>query len=274
MGDALALGLTSFHCPIYTDWQSNSNLTNSVDSIHSNANSTVGTGTGRGIVNSSSQEFTMDTLTKQAIINHPNYASLFSGIGHFRHNPVHIIMRQNATPVQKPPRRVQIAMKDKFKQELDAMKAQGIISKYDGHNVSPEWLNSFVIVKEPNDSLRICLDLTDLKKAIIRPVCNSQTMDDVIHKLKHAKYFTVFNTSKGFFHIPLDQESKLLTVIAYMYTTSYGTPYEEFKTNVLAFLDCCVQDDIHLNPDKVKIDCHKVTFFFCQKMDSVLIPRK
>ena len=59
MGDALALGLTSFHCPIYTDWQSNSDLTNSVDSIHPNANSTVCTGT--GTVNSTTQEFTMDT---------------------------------------------------------------------------------------------------------------------------------------------------------------------------------------------------------------------
>ena len=38
VGDALALRLTSFHCPIYTDWQSNSDLTNSVDSIHLNAN--------------------------------------------------------------------------------------------------------------------------------------------------------------------------------------------------------------------------------------------
>ena len=49
VGDALELGLTSFHCPIYTDWQSD--LTNSVDSIHSNTNSAVHTGT--GIVNSS-----------------------------------------------------------------------------------------------------------------------------------------------------------------------------------------------------------------------------
>ena len=46
--DALALGLTSFHCPIYTDWQSD--LTTSVDSVPSNANSTVCTGTGTGIV--------------------------------------------------------------------------------------------------------------------------------------------------------------------------------------------------------------------------------
>ena len=61
------------------------------------------------------------------------------------------------------------------------MEAQGIISKYDGCDVSPEWLNSFVIVKKPNGTLRVCLDLTDLNKDIIRPVCNAQTMDDVIH---------------------------------------------------------------------------------------------
>ena len=45
VGDALSLGLTSFHCPIYEDWQSNYDLTNSVDSIHFNANSAVCTGT-------------------------------------------------------------------------------------------------------------------------------------------------------------------------------------------------------------------------------------
>ena len=81
VSDALALGLTSFHCPIYTDWQSN--LTNSADSIHSNADSTVHTSTGSGIVNSLTQEFTVNTLTKQAILSHPRYASLFSGIGSF-----------------------------------------------------------------------------------------------------------------------------------------------------------------------------------------------
>ena len=149
VGDTLALGLTSFHCPIYEDWQRNCDLTNSVHSIHSNANSTVhtDTGTDTGIVNSTPQEFTMGTLTKQATINHPKYAHLFSGIGHFKCKPVHITMKQNGTPVQKPLRRVPIAMKDKFKQELDSLEAQGIISKYDGHDVSPEWLNSFVIVK-------------------------------------------------------------------------------------------------------------------------------
>ena len=104
-------------------------------------------------------------IDKQAIINHPKYAHLFSGVGHFKCKPVHITMKQNGTPVQKPPRRVPIAMKDKFKQELDSMEAQGIISKYDGRDVSPEWLDSFVIVKKSSMALHICLDPTDLKKS-------------------------------------------------------------------------------------------------------------
>ena len=70
-----------------------------------------------------------------------------------------------------------------------------------------------VIVKKLNGSLHICLDPTDLNKEIIRPVCNARTMDDVVHKLKDAKFFVVFNTSKGFFHVPLDAESKVLTAM-------------------------------------------------------------
>ena len=124
MSDVLALGLTLFHCPIFNDWQSD--LTNSVDSIHSNANSTVHTGT--DTLNSTPKEITMGTLTKQSIVNHPKYSKLFAGIGRFKCKPVHITMRQNGTPALKLPRMVPIAMKDKFKQELDSMESQGIIS--------------------------------------------------------------------------------------------------------------------------------------------------
>ena len=240
------------------------------------------------------------TLTKQNILTHPRYLHLFSGIGRFQCKPVHITVKPQLNPVQKPPRHVPIAMRDKFKQELDSMEAQGITSKYDGCNASLEWLNSFVIVKKPNGSLYICLDPTDLNKDIVRPIWNSQTIDDVVHKLKDARCFAVFDTSKGFFHIPLDADSKVLTAMLtpfgiYVYnilavglsnTTDvfgmyirevlqglkgcmniaddilvYGSTYEEFKTNVLAFLDQCVQEDMHLNPDKVKLDCPEVPFF-------------
>ena len=68
------------------------------------------------------------------------------------------------------------------------MKLQGIISKPD-RNTATEWLNSFVIVKKQNGDLRICLDLTDLNKYIVRPVCNSNTLDEISLKLKNSKTF-------------------------------------------------------------------------------------
>ena len=265
---ALALGLTSFHCPIYNDWQRDSHIDSVLSNNHVNGTgngTSVGTGTGTGngigtvngtdtstrgsngmgssthkssdMVNyntgninnghSTSMVHTLPgTLSKQSILTHMKYLHLFSGIGRFWCKLVHITVKPHSTPVQKPTRWVPIAMRDKFKQELDSMEAQGIISKCDGHNASPEWLNSFVIVKKPNGSLRICLDPTDLNKQIVRPVCNSQTIDDVVHKLKDAKYFTVFDTRKGFFHIPLDAESKVLTAML--------TPFGFYVYNVLA----------------------------------------
>ena len=34
-----------------------------------------------------------------------------------------------------------------------------------------------------------------------------------------------------------------------------------FNSNVISFLDRCVQEDIHLNPDKVQINTDSVPFF-------------
>ena len=79
--------------------------------------------------------------------------------------PVSITLKDNVQPIQKPPRKVPLAMKCPFKEELDRMENAGIISKYDSiSGPAPEWLNSFVTVRKPNGSLCICLDPTDLNK--------------------------------------------------------------------------------------------------------------
>ena len=107
-----------------------------------------------------------------------------------------------------------LALKDQFKQELDNMVSQGILSKLDDANVNaPEWLNSFVVVKKPNGKLQICLDPTDLNPFIVRPVCNARTLDEIIVLLKDAVHFAVFDSTTGFFHMPLDEASKMLTAI-------------------------------------------------------------
>ena len=194
-----------------------------------------------------------------------------------------------------------LALKDQFKQELDNMVSQGILSKLDDANVNaPEWLNSFVVVNKPKGKLRICLDPTDLNPFIVRPVCNARTLDEIIVLLKDAVHFAVFDSTKGFFHVPLDEASKMLTAMLtpvgiYIYNVLamglsnatdifescihqtleglngtiniaddvlvFGCDYDSFKSNVISFLDRCVEKDLHLNPDKIWINIPNVPFF-------------
>ena len=242
-----------------------------------------------------------ERISKEWIINHPKYKHLFKGIGRFKCDPVQIKLTRNAVPVQKPPRRVPLALKDQFKQELDKMVSQGILSKLDDANVNvPEWLNSFAVVKKPNGKLPICLDPTDINPYIVRPVCNARTLDEIIALLKDAVHFAVFDSTKGFFHVPLDEASKMLTAMLtpvgiYIYNVLamglsnatdifesiiqqileglngtiniaddvlvFACDYDSFKSNVISFLDRCVEKDLHLNADKIRINIPNVPFF-------------
>ena len=117
-----------------------------------------------------------EKLTKQWIVNLPKHRHLFQGIGKFKINPVSVTLQKDATPVQKLPCKVPLAMQKAFKEELDSMEQQSIISKYDTkQNKAPEWLNSFIIVKKANGKLCVCLDPTDLNQCIVRLVCNSNS---------------------------------------------------------------------------------------------------
>ena len=138
---------------------------------------------------------------------------MFQGIGHFKCTPISIEMQEGSIPVQKPARKVPLALHEKFKQEIDSMVKAGIPMEVTSEMSIPEWLNSFVIVKKLNDNLIVCLDPTDLNKHIICPICNMRTMEEIIDMLKGSMYFTVFNSTKSFFHVPLDHELKQLTVM-------------------------------------------------------------
>ena len=41
----------------------------------------------------------------------------------------------------------------------------------------------------------------------------------------------------------------------------FGRTQSEFRNNVISFLDRCIEQDMHLNPDKIQINCTEVPFF-------------
>ena len=110
----------------------------------------------------------------------------------------------------------------------------------------------------------------------------------------------MFDSTKSFFHIPIDDDSKQLTAMLtpigiYLYNVLamgllnatdifetcmrnivdglqgvvniaddilvFASDYDTFKSNVVSFLDHCVEHDLHLNPDKICINVDSIPFF-------------
>ena len=104
--------------------------------------------------------------------------------------------------------------------ELDKLCKEGILHKVD-ISEPIEWLNSFVCVKKNNGKIRLCLDPTHLNKWIIRPHHSAKLVDDILHRLSGAKYFTVVDSTSLFFNHKLDEVSSKLT--------TFGMPFGRYR---------------------------------------------
>ena len=99
------------------------------------------------------------------------------------------------------------------------------------HEATP-WINSFILVESANQStgkpkLHICLDLTNLNKAIIHEPYCFQIPADIAHKLCSAAVITVLDCCKGYWHQPLDDE--------YHYVTTFNTEIGQFRFTIMPF---------------------------------------
>ena len=91
------------------------------------------------------------------------YREIFDGVGLFS-GECEIHLKENATPVVHPPRRVPIALCEKLKAELDNMESDGLIAKV---THPTDWVNSLVIVEKANGRLRLFFDSKNLNDWIL-----------------------------------------------------------------------------------------------------------
>ena len=77
-----------------------------------------------------------------------------------------------------------------------------------------EWCSRMVVVGKPNGDVRICMDTSELNKAILRPHCAVPTAAELFSRLNKARYFCNLDAASGFFKIPLSEESSYLCTMA------------------------------------------------------------
>jgi hypothetical protein len=162
-----------------------------------------------------------------------DFKDCFDKIGRFPGEKYHIQLVDNPNPVVHPPRTVPVHILPLYKAELDEMIEDDIITEV---TEPTEWVNSIVCnisKKDGKQKVRLCLDPKDVNKNIRCEHYYSRTIDEILPQLHGKEYFSVANTSKGYWHIELDKESSLLC--------TFNTPFGRYKFKQLPFGVCVSQ---------------------------------
>ena len=109
----------------------------------------------------------------------------------------------------------------------------GVIRKLDINEVS-DWVHALVIVIKPNGKLHVCLDPRTLNSVLHHNVHNAKRFIDIISKVKGFKYVSKIDADSGFWTLPLDPSSQLLT--------TFDTLWVRFCFMKLPFRLCESQD--------------------------------
>ena len=179
-----------------------------------------------------------------------------SGLGSFG-DEYTITLKEGATPYAIfTPRHVPMPLRTKVKDELDRMESLNVISKIE--EPSP-WCAGMVVVPKKTGAIRICIDLKLLSENVQRKVHPLPSVDDTLAQLAGAKIFSTLNANSGFWQVPLEQSSRLLT--------TFLTPYGRYCFNKLPFGICSAPEHFQCQMDKTLMGLEGV---LCH-MDDIIV---
>ena len=162
------------------------------------------------------------TSVTTKIVN--QHQDLFKGLGKLE-TEYDIKLAPNVTPYSVySPRRIPLPMMSKVKAELERLQDLGVITPVE--DPTP-WCAPIVVVPKLTGSVRVCVDLTHLNKAVLRERHILPSVDHTLGQMAGAKVFSKIDANSGFHQIPLSDRSKLLT--------TFITPYGRFAYNRLPF---------------------------------------
>ena len=209
---------------------------------------------------------------------------------------VHLQVDATCKPVVLPARKIPVAVREKFKNELKRLEELKVIAPVDEPT---EWVSQIVVAMKKSGSLRICIDPKPLNDALKREHYQIPVIDDLLPDLTDVCVFTKVDLASAFWHLELDEESSVLTTFATPYgcfkwlrlpfglnvsseifqkhlnqeleglpgvkciaddVLIYGTSEADHDRNLANFMCRCQHKGIKLNPQKLEFKCKEVPF--------------
>ena len=134
------------------------------------------------------------------------YPNSFDRLGSLK-GAYNIRVDPTVKPATHARRKMPIESKEAIDKELDYLIEEEIITE----QVEPTpWVSSVTFPRKPNREVRVCLDPSNLNKAIIREHHKPMTVEEIAHELAGATVYTKADALKAFLQIHLTHEASVL----------------------------------------------------------------
>ena len=224
------------------------------------------------------------------------YPNSFDRLGSLK-GAYNIRVDPTVKPATHARRKVPINSKEAIDKELDYLIEEEIIRE----QVEPTpWVSSVTFPMKLNGEVRVCLDPSNLTKAIIREHHKPMTVEEIAHELAGATVYTKADALKAFLQIHLMHEASLLTTFnshrgwlqflrmpfgakmsqdvfqlrmdaileqcpevigIHDDMVIFGVDQEDHDDNLINLLNICQKEGLVLNSKKLELRRERVSFF-------------
>ena len=148
-------------------------------------------------------------LTKERL--REMYPMVFSGLGRLKNYQLKLNLDEGVAPVAQPVRRIPFSRREKVVQKLKELEDLDVIEKVDGPT---QWVNPLVTVEKPNGDVRLCLDMREANRAIIRERQPIPSVEETVQEMGEMKVFTKMDLNMAFHQVELHPQSRDVTTFA------------------------------------------------------------
>ena len=134
-------------------------------------------------------------LTREQVLT--DFADIFKGLRKME-GTLHLEVNESVPSVIMPPRRVPVALKGKFKEEIDRLDSVGVLENVEEPT---KWVSSAVVTAKSNGKVRVCIDPRPLNEALSRSHYPLPVIDDILPELGKARVFSKADLKDGFLQI-------------------------------------------------------------------------
>jgi hypothetical protein len=133
-----------------------------------------------------------------------------------------IEIKPGTRPIRMSPYRANPEKAELIRKELDLMTKMGVIE-----DSNSPWASPVVLIPKPDGSIRFCIDYRRVNDVTEPDAFPLPRIEDLIDKIGKAKYLTKIDLSRGYWQVPMDEESIPIS--------AFVTPHGQFQWKYMPF---------------------------------------